>query len=245
MCSLGMLKEGGWKVQRESMLSPVDRFQINTIARQDEFMLVRLVSRVMLMRAVSFVVLAASVGVLIATHAVSSYAASHIYVRSGNGKQANVTAFATWYGFNDNSGQTEEQHNSADIAYPKSDGHPTLHNLTTEGKGTYIDPVTFAVRKSDLKTFPIGSIIYVPLVKKYFIMEDQCGDDDPEGCLRGTHHVDLWMGPASLSNGSRLDNCEVKATPRSPIQVIINPSPRLPVDITKMFTRNKCTIHLY
>src|SRR5579859_1041017 len=106
----------------------------------------------------------------------ASFAATH-YVPSGNGKQANVTVFLTWYGFNDNSGTTENQHGSALIAYPKSDGYPTLHNLATEGKGTYSDPVTFAAPNKDLKSsFPIGSVIYVPLVEKYFIMEDECGD---------------------------------------------------------------------
>lgn len=176
---------------------------------------------------------------------IGTFAATHKYVRSGNGKQANVTVYLTFYGFNDNSGQTENQHGSALIAYPKSDGNPTLHNLATEGKGTYTDPVTFAARDNDHKTFPVGSIIYVPLVHKYFIMEDQCGDNDPQGCLHGSHHVDLWLGPQHASKSSALGNCEDKSTPSSSVKVVINPAPNLPVDTQVMFNNNKCTIHLY
>jgi hypothetical protein len=172
-------------------------------------------------------------------------AATPGYVHSGNGKQANVTVWLTFYGYNDNSGETENQHGSADIAFPKSDGNPTLHNLATEGKGTYNDPVTFAARNNDHKTFPIGSVIYVPLVHKYFIMEDECGDNDPQGCLKGSHHVDLWLGPQKASNSTALANCEDNSTPDSAVTVIINPSSSLPVDTTKMFNNNKCTIHLY
>lgn len=176
---------------------------------------------------------------------VSSFAATHKYVPSGNGKQANVTVYLTFYGFNDNSGQTENQHGSALIAYPKNGGNPTLHNLATEGKGTYTDPITFAARDNDHKAFPVGSIIYVPLVHKYFIMEDQCGDNDPQGCLHGAHHVDLWLGPQHASNATALQNCEDNSTPSNAVKVVINPAANLPVDTQVMFNNNKCTIHLY
>lgn len=169
------------------------------------------------------------------------------YVVSGNGQQATISTIITWYGYNDNSGDTEDQHGSAAIAYPKNDGYPTLHNHATEGTGTYSDPVTFAAPDKDLKSsFPIGSIIYVPLVKKYFIMEDQCGDDDPEGCQNGANHADLWMGPAQAVNGNKLDQCEGNATPNGAVSVIINPASTMEVDTTQMYTSgNACTVHLY
>ena len=181
----------------------------------------------------------------VSAHAVSVAASPH-YVSSGNGKQKTITTTITWYGFNDNCGTTENQYGSALIAYPKSDGFPTLHNLATEGKGTYSDPVTFAAPNKDLQSsFPIGSVIYVPLVEKYFIMEDQCGDTDPQGCQNGTNHADLWMGPQSASDTTTLDDCEGNATPSSASKVIINPSSSLTVDTTTMFKNNKCTIHLH
>lgn len=178
-------------------------------------------------------------------HASTGAAVSPNYVGSGNGNQTNVTVFLTFYGFDDNSGTTENQHGSALIAYPKSDGNPTLHNLATEGAGTYTDPVTFAVRPDDQTTFPIGSVVYVPLVHKYFIMEDECGDTDPQGCLHGTHHVDLWLGPQSASDPTALGNCEDNSTPINTVLVVTNPNPSFPVDTTKMFQNNQCTIHLY
>src|SRR5262249_53520735 len=66
------------------------------------------------------------------------------FVTSGNGKQAKVTVVLTWYGFNDNSGQVESQHGAATIAYPHNEGNPTPHNLATEGRGTFHNPITFA-----------------------------------------------------------------------------------------------------
>jgi carbohydrate binding protein with CBM4/9 domain len=171
--------------------------------------------------------------------------ASTNYVGSGNGEQKTVTVVVTFYGYNDNSGQTENQHGSADIAYPQNGGYPTLHNLATEGAGTYNDPVTFAVRPNDQSTFPIGSVAYFPLVHKYFIMEDECGDTDPQGCLNGTHHTDLWFGPQSASDSTALGNCEDNSTPGSSVVAVINPVSTFPVDTTRMFQNNQCTIHLY
>ncbi|CAF1401659.1 unnamed protein product [Adineta ricciae] len=57
------------------------------------------------------------------------------------------------------------------IAYPKSDGYPTKHNSATEDQGIYEDPITFATNKRELD---IGTMIYVPFLRKYFIMEDLC-----------------------------------------------------------------------
>lgn len=71
----------------------------------------------------------------------------------------------TSYGWNDNDPP------SAEIAYPKSDGYPTKDNSATEGQGTYKDPITFATDKRDID---IGTMVYDPFLRKYFIMEDLC-----------------------------------------------------------------------
>ena len=55
---------------------------------------------------------------------------------------------------------------SAGIAFPRSDGNPTVHNQATQGTGTHADPGTFAASKKD---FPVGSLIYIPLFRKYFV----------------------------------------------------------------------------
>jgi hypothetical protein len=57
-----------------------------------------------------------------------------------------ITTHVEAYDWFDNGG-------NANIAYPKSDGHPTVHNKATEGKGTWADPVTFAGNKAN---FTVG-----------------------------------------------------------------------------------------
>ncbi|HEX3640414.1 MAG TPA: serine/threonine-protein kinase, partial [Ktedonobacteraceae bacterium] len=52
--------------------------------------------------------------------------------------------------------------------------YPQIHQ-TAGGNGTYSDPITFAGSKNALSP---GTIIYVSFLKKYFIMEDDCGDCD-------------------------------------------------------------------
>lgn len=190
------------------------------------------------------VILCAVAALFVTTHFSAAHASAN-YVGSGNGAQQTVSVVVTFYGYDDNSGETENQYGSADIAYPKNAGYPTLHNLATEGSGTYNDPVTFAVRPNDQTTFPIGSIAYFPLVHKYFIMEDECGDTSPTGCDNGTHHTDLWLGPQSASDPTALGNCEDNSTPGSSVLAVINPVSTFPVDTTTMFQNNQCTIDLY
>eukprot|EP01120_Amphizonella_sp_Union-15-10_P000434 TRINITY_DN1042_c0_g2_i1.p1 TRINITY_DN1042_c0_g2~~TRINITY_DN1042_c0_g2_i1.p1 ORF type:complete len:195 (-),score=43.46 TRINITY_DN1042_c0_g2_i1:36-554(-) len=143
--------------------------------------------------------------------------------------------YVTSYGYDDNDPP------SAQIAYPKNAGYPTLHNLATETKGMYDDPITFASDKEELR---IGIRIYVPFLRKYFIMEDDCAECDSDWESRRKYHVDLWMGPQSASNSNDLNNCEDKIT-RSSAQVIISPPSNLPVDTTPLFTNNQCTARIY
>jgi hypothetical protein len=125
---------------------------------------------------------------------------------------------------------------NADIAYPKHDGHPTLHNHATEGLGTYADPVTIAAHKTD---FPIGSYLYVPLFQKYFIMEDQAS--------KGS--VKIWVGPsnASASKTKLLDCAALVAGDGN--ETILGPSPSktLLVDTTPLFdaVADKCTVQMH
>src|SRR6478735_2193221 len=76
-----------------------------------------------------------------------------------------ITAY-TWY---DNTPE-----GSPDIS------HPVLHRKAG-GTGSYADPVTIAVGHSlatgrDVLDFPAGTRIYLPHVRRYFIVEDTCGD---------------------------------------------------------------------
>ena len=106
-----------------------------------------------------------SVLLLVAVMFVSSVSANEIRLRA-------YTTSYTWY---DNTPP-----GSSAIAYSKSDGFPTLHT-EAGGSGTYVDPITIAVghviTKGESKPdFPPGTIFYIPNVRRYFVVEDVCGD---------------------------------------------------------------------
>ncbi|HKS01542.1 MAG TPA: hypothetical protein VJS86_07680 [Arthrobacter sp.] len=86
--------------------------------------------------------------------------------------------------------------------------NPVLHTKAG-GTGTYEDPVTIAVGHSlesgkDVLDIPAGTRIYVPNVRRYFIVEDTCGDGPTpqNGPCHSTAKaqegasiwVDLWIG---------------------------------------------------
>jgi len=104
-----------------------------------------------------------------------------------------ITAY-TWY---DNTPE-----GSPDIS------HPVLHTKAG-GVGTYADPVTIAVGHSletgqDVLDFPAGTRIYLPDVRRYFIVEDTCGDgptpeEGPCHAMAARHGgasswLDVWIG---------------------------------------------------
>ncbi|GAC1510445.1 MAG: hypothetical protein NVS1B16_00680 [Pseudarthrobacter sp.] len=115
------------------------------------------------------------------------------------------TAYTTAYTWHDNTPA-----GSAVISYP------VLHQ-TAGGTGTYEDPITIAVGHSlatgaDVLDFPAGTKIYLPDVRRYFIVEDTCGDgNDPQAgpCHQGvnangtnsTIWIDMWIGGQSMSAG--------------------------------------------
>ena len=92
----------------------------------------------------------------------------------------------------------------ADISYP------TVHR-EAGGTGTYDDPITLAVGHSrmdgrDILDIASGTRIYIPVVRKYFVVEDTCGDgENPQlsGChvlsteaqaVGARYWFDLWIG---------------------------------------------------
>lgn len=104
--------------------------------------------------------------------------------------------------------------------------HPVLHT-TAGGKGTYEEPITIAVGHSlatgqDVLDFPAGTRIYLPDVRRYFIVEDTCGDgNDPQNgpCHQGvnangtnsTIWIDMWIGGQGVSAGAA-DECAGRVT---------------------------------
>jgi hypothetical protein len=180
----------------------------------------------------------------------------------GNGGSTGGTTihnvYITWYGFNDNSCQVESQHDCNTIAFPKSAGFPVAHDIATEGLGTFDSPNTFATAATDSGSpaeLAPGTRIYVPEVRKYFIMEDQCFECGQEwftptqGAPETNYHVDLWMGPSFGSANTPLMSCEDQLTLGDPYHgtgtIIVNPPPDLPVDTTPLFSNDTCTAHTY
>jgi chitosanase len=145
-----------------------------------------------------------------------------------------ITVSVILYGFDDNSPP------NADIAYPKDDGYPTVHNQATEGKGTYNDPITFATDEHELA---VGSLVYVPYLEKYFIMEDDCTECDSRWSNQHKYEIALWIGPQSSSPASVLSACEDRLT-RDSTTIVVNPASNLRVDTTSLFTHGTCTAHM-
>src|SRR5437763_5569085 len=77
--------------------------------------------------------------------------------------------FLTFYGWWDNTPP------GGDISFPR------IHD-TAGGKGTFADPITFATASAELAP---GTKVWVPRVRKYFIMEDSCDECKSDWTGRG------------------------------------------------------------
>jgi hypothetical protein len=145
-----------------------------------------------------------------------------------------ATYLVTLYGWPDNSPP------GAAIAYPKNGGFPTLHN-TAGGTGSFSNPVTYATSKAEL---PIGTKVYYPFLKRYFIMEDDCVACDQDWAGHGPDggpkfkHIDLWVGGQN-GDPNAVINCEDSLTQSG--TVIVNPPSNEPVSTTPLFNSSTNT----
>lgn len=112
---------------------------------------------------------------------------------------------------------------------------PVLHQLAG-GTGTYADPITFASPDGS-GAYPVGTIIYVPRVQKYFIKEDTCATSwtAPNGC-GPVSHVDLYMG--NPSNSQAVLACEDALTPDGNDVIIVDPPSTLTYDPTLLWNQS-------
>jgi hypothetical protein len=146
------------------------------------------------------------------------------------------TFYVTLYGWPDNSPP------GADIAYPKNGGYPTLHN-SAGGAGTYSNPITYATDKSELA---IGTKVYYPYLKKYFIMEDDCVECDEDWTGQGPdggpgfYHIDLWIGGEN-GDPNAVINCEDALTQQGDVE--LDPPSTEPVDTTPLFDSSSNTCY--
>jgi 3D (Asp-Asp-Asp) domain-containing protein len=128
----------------------------------------------------------------------------------------NASGQITFYGAADN-----DPPGSREIAYPN-----VLHGQAG-GTGTFDDPTTFAAQQGQ---FQPGTKIYVPDVKRYFILEDSCAD------CRGSH-IDLWAGAATDRGIIR---CEDSLTRNGSRPYQLNPPTGLPVSPGDLYSNGHC-----
>ncbi len=150
-----------------------------------------------------------------------------------------LTAYVTGYTYYDNTPP-----GSATIS------HPVIHTRAG-GVGTYDDPVTVAVGHSmatgrDVLDYPAGTRFYMPYLKRYFIVEDTCGDGArPE---QGPCHVhpanvtawlDIWVDGRGGSENSATACAEAITGNQL---VITNPGPDHPVLPGPVSSNGQCAI---
>ena len=137
-------------------------------------------------------------------------------------------SYVTGYSYWDNTPAA-----SATIAYPKT-RYGTLHTRAG-GTGTYGNPITVAVGHSIVDgvsspRFEPGTRFYIPNLRRYFIVEDQCGDGrrpQTRGCWSGypqdaQNWLDVWVGGAGAGRATS-DRCMAAIT--KTVTTIINPRP--------------------
>lgn len=118
----------------------------------------------------------------------------------GTTTEQRMQAYVTGYSYWDNTPP-----GSSEIS------HPQLHRVAA-GAGTYADPITVAVGHTlsggaDILDWPAGTRFYLPFVRRYFIVEDTCGDGaTPQNgpCHTGypspaTTWLDVWVGGGGQS----------------------------------------------
>lgn len=149
-----------------------------------------------------------------------------------------TTAYVTGYSYYDNTPP-----GSARIAYPS-----TLHDVAA-GTGSYDDPITLAVGwdRAAGPQWPVGSRFYVPFLRKYVIVEDQCGDEAEDGpCYQldeaaegATTWIDVWVGGQGQSKRAA-DDCMGRITALH--TVVYRPAKDYPVnrgDITSACSKGQ------
>jgi 3D (Asp-Asp-Asp) domain-containing protein len=144
--------------------------------------------------------------------------------------------YVTFYGFDDND-DGKGHYGNAVIS------NPILHKIATEDLGTYRRPSTFA---TDYRVFKAGTLIYIPKIHKYYLMEDTCVDCTHD-ILKGKKHVDLYMGGNLKLGGKPLIDCENKHTTDEKFTdaIIVNPDDKWPVDPKPLFQDGKCNEKIF
>lgn len=138
--------------------------------------------------------------------------------------------YVTFYGYDDN------DDGNGNYGVPVI-SDPIIHEIATEDLGTYDQPSTFA---TDYAIAKAGQLIYVPKVRKYYVMEDTCVECTADR-RKGKSRVDLYMGGNTAIQGPSLIACEeaLTADPYTDT-VIFNPGPGWPVSTVPLYHDGVC-----
>ena len=134
---------------------------------------------------------------------------------------------------------------------------PQVHQMAS-GTGTYADPITLAVGHStasgrDVLDYPPGTRFYMNDVRRYFIVEDSCGDSSPPqsgGChslanapAGATTWVDMWAGGTANDTQAAAQACSSNLTDGdgSLHTIVENPPSDLAVVAGPLFQNGQCT----
>jgi hypothetical protein len=139
--------------------------------------------------------------------------------------EGTLTTVVTFYAAYDN-----DPPGSTAIAFP-NDRHSSAG-----GVGTFADPITFATAPDLLA---VGTVIYYPPLRKYFVMEDLCASCTENWESTGTPHIDLWTGAATDPG---VVGCEEALTPDDPVDVELDPPADRPVDTTPLYQDGRCIV---
>ena len=124
------------------------------------------------------------------------------------------STYVTFYGFDDND-DGNPTHLGTDII-----SHAVVHASATEDEGTYDRPGTLA---ADTGFLPPGTKVYVPALRRYYVMEDTCVECS-EDWRHNKPHVDLYVS----GTGEELAACEDRLTMEQ-AKIIVAPPVGLPV----------------
>jgi hypothetical protein len=103
----------------------------------------------------------------------------------------------------------------------------TVLHKQAGGTGTFDDPLTFAAAEG---AFKLGTKIYVPDVRRYFILEDLC-----PGC--GRAEVNLWTGPA---DDEGIERCQKSLKRDGARPYVVNPPAGYPVVTGDLYQGGRC-----
>ena len=111
---------------------------------------------------------------------------------------------------------------------------PNARHAHAGGAGTADDPLTLA---SHPAVVAVGTTVYYPPLRKYFVMEDLCETCVARWESTRTPHIDLWVGAATDAG---VLACEEALTPDGPVAVEVDPPSDRPVDATPLYRDGRC-----